>query len=131
MCDDLRGECERHGAVAALKVPRPANPAEAAALIHTGPYGKVGCTQTVGGMAAACYGPAEPPPPRTRCARQRSDRATHPCLPTHPPRHAQAYVEFVDDNGAVAAKEAIHGRTFAGNLVQAVFITPPSFAALT
>ena len=40
-------------------------------------------------------------------------------------------MEFVDEEAADAAKEAIHGRMFAGNLVQAVFITPPAFAAIS
>ncbi|KIZ01571.1 Splicing factor U2af large subunit B [Monoraphidium neglectum] len=76
--EDLRDECRRHGRVAGIKVPRPANPADSASLMYSGPYGK-------------------------------------------------AYVEFEGPEGAQAAKDAIHGRVFAGNLVQAVFITPEAF----
>lgn len=59
----------RHGDVVSVKVPRPDNPADAAAVINTGHYGK-------------------------------------------------AYVQFADQEGARRAKDAIHGRLFAGSLVQ-------------
>lgn len=39
----------------------------------------------------------------------------------------QAYVQFVDISGATAAKEAIHGRMFAGNPVQATYLTAQAY----
>ena len=39
--EDLREECSRYGQVVEVKVPRPANPALAAALFGTQNYGKV------------------------------------------------------------------------------------------
>lgn len=39
----------------------------------------------------------------------------------------QAYVQFVDIKGATAAKEAIHGRLFAGNPVQATYLTAQAY----
>lgn len=39
----------------------------------------------------------------------------------------KAYVQFVDIKGATAAKEAIHGRLFAGNPVQATYLTAQAY----
>jgi len=80
--EDLREECSKYGQVVEVKVPRPANPALAAALFGTQNYGK-------------------------------------------------AYVQFRDAGGAAAAKEKIHGRMFAGSMVQANFLTSAGYGAVT
>lgn len=41
--------------------------------------------------------------------------------------YGKAYVQFVDISGAQAARDAIHGRMFAGNMVQAVFLTAQAY----
>ena len=43
----------------------------------------------------------------------------------------QAYVQFRDAGGAAAAKEKIHGRMFAGSMVQANFLTSAGYGAVT
>ena len=40
----------------------------------------------------------------------------------------QAFVQFTDEQGCVAAKAAIHGRLFAGETVRATYVTPDYFA---
>lgn len=42
----------------------------------------------------------------------------------------QAFVQFADVPSAQKAKEAIHGRMFAGNIVQAFHITLPTYQAI-
>lgn len=50
--DDLREECSKFGAVVEVRVPRPTDPSQAAALMGTGNFGKVGYFfLTVGYMA--------------------------------------------------------------------------------
>jgi hypothetical protein len=39
----------------------------------------------------------------------------------------QAYVQFVDTAGAQKARDAIHGRMFAGNPVSAVYLTAQAY----
>jgi hypothetical protein len=39
----------------------------------------------------------------------------------------QAYVQFVDTSGAQKARDAIHGRMFAGNPVTAVYLTAQAY----
>ena len=39
--EDVRDECGRHGAVVAVKVPRPPQPELSAQMFNTGNYGKV------------------------------------------------------------------------------------------
>lgn len=41
----------------------------------------------------------------------------------------QGFVHFADIVGAVKAREAIHGRLFAGITVQALFVDEDAFAA--
>jgi hypothetical protein len=48
------------------------------------------------------------------------------CVPLLP----QAYVQFFDNNGAAAAKQAISGRLFAGNTVNVQFIGAHAYAAI-
>jgi hypothetical protein len=42
----------------------------------------------------------------------------------------QAFVQFADVPSAQKAKDAIHGRMFAGNIVQAFHISLPSFQSI-
>lgn len=42
---------------------------------------------------------------------------------------AQGFVQFADAGGAQKAREAIHGRLFAGVTVQVAFISQQEFAA--
>jgi hypothetical protein len=42
----------------------------------------------------------------------------------------QAFVRFADAAGAAAAQARIHGRMFAGNMVQAMFLTPAAYGAV-
>lgn len=42
----------------------------------------------------------------------------------------QAYVHFVDVPSAEKAKDAIHGRMFAGNIVQAFFVALPTYQSV-
>lgn len=54
------------------------------------------------------------------------------CLQHLPPPHPlpQAYVQFFDNNGAAAAKQAISGRLFAGNTVNVQFIGAHAYAGI-
>ncbi len=49
--------------------------------------------------------------------------AVRPALP-------QAYVQFYDNNGSAAARQAISGRLFAGNTVNVLFITAAAYTAI-
>lgn len=42
--------------------------------------------------------------------------------------YGQAFIQFLDNESAIKAREAIHGRMFAGSTVQAVFVTAQSYA---
>lgn len=42
----------------------------------------------------------------------------------------QAYVQFMDNEGAQKAREAINGRMFAGNLVTATYLTAQAYGTL-
>lgn len=44
--------------------------------------------------------------------------------------YGKAFVRFADAAGAAAAQARIHGRMFAGNMVQAMFLTPAAYAAV-
>ncbi|KAI8468975.1 MAG: hypothetical protein J3K34DRAFT_425448, partial [Monoraphidium minutum] len=46
------------------------------------------------------------------------------------PPSGVAFIEFRDTDAAGGAKNAMHGRVYAGAVVQAVFITPDAFAAV-
>jgi splicing factor U2AF subunit len=75
---DLKEEFERHGAVLRVAVPRPEDPATAAAVLGTGPYGK-------------------------------------------------AYVQFLEAEGARAARAAVDGRLFAGQRVAVAHMQAQEF----
>lgn len=42
---------------------------------------------------------------------------------------AKVVIEFVDMNGAVKARNAMHGRRFAGRTVSAIFLPEEAYAA--
>eukprot|EP00882_Tetradesmus_deserticola_P029232 GHRQ01032704.1.p1 GENE.GHRQ01032704.1~~GHRQ01032704.1.p1 ORF type:complete len:107 (-),score=27.40 GHRQ01032704.1:157-438(-) len=57
-----------------------------------------------------------------------SAAAVYCCLRLLP--FPQAFVQFADVPSAQKAKEAIHGRMFAGNIVQAFHVSLPSFQSI-
>ena len=105
---DLRDECERHGRVVNVKVPRPDDPADAPRLMHSGYYGKVRPLPRW-----LWHGPQS-----AAMAARGLSRSSNPLGTRAPAATAQAYVEFADVQGAQHAKDVIHGRLFAGRLVQ-------------
>lgn len=146
--EDVRDECGRHGAVVAVKVPRPPQPELSAQMFNTGNYGKVrvqGRACLFGRDSAGRHGRQLSV---AECSTQGRHIACLPCMPwpaAYPPpwsrmRFAdptaacppltQAFVQFADTAAAEAAKAAINGRMFAGCIVQVTPIAPEAFALL-
>ena len=155
--EDLQEECGKYGTVVTVAVPRPPDPANAKAAFGYGNYGKVcqrlaselhAASSTATHVASHTSVPTSVSYARRLCSE--SFAALHLHMRTGPCRQfpgcahrlsevcpvsdfflpsvsVQAFVQFGDEDQAKVARDAIHGRLFAGVTVEVTFISAQDF----
>ena len=142
--EDLREECSKYGQVMKVVVPRPPIPQQAHALFNQQNYGKVSPVVKFFGGFTNCECSDRP------MLNDYSMIASQACMIFNecgsivtvfwqftiryfsltPCLYLQAFALFANPLSAQAAKDAIHGRLFAGSTVEVNYITAQQFGAV-